>query len=319
MATARKLLVDPEQPLYYHITSRCVQRAWLLGKDPVTGQNYNHRKDWLLYLLETITPAFSVSVQTYALMSNHFHMVVYYDPTANRTWSDEEVAHRWYTAHPAQLPRPSTEQTRAEAVELLASDETAIAHCRKQLGSLSEYMKCLKQSIALKANAELNTDGHFWSARFYSGAILSDDALLTTMAYVDLNPVRAKIAQHLEDCQHTGVLQHIQAAEVSESKLAEYLAPCFDGLKRPSDWVRISLAAYKNFLTTLIELTKRRTTRLPPPGTPNRAMTKDERWALARQTLRRRPRAIGTAAEIKTWLEYRGLASRELPLPEFTR
>ncbi len=318
MATARKYLVDPEQPLYYHITSRCVQKAWLLGKDPITGRNYNHRKDWLLKQLDTITPAFSVSVQTYAVMSNHFHLVVYYDPLAARQWTPTEVATRWYLAHPAQLANPDDPQIRAEAIELLVENQERLEQCRAKLGSLSEYMKRLKQPIAERANTESDTDGHYWAKRFYSGAILSEEALLAVMAYVDLNPVRAKIARFLEECHHTGLEQRIRASEVTAASLETYLAPCMDGLGTQGVKVNITLATYLRFLRELlgIELTRS----MPPKAEiAAQVMTREERWASGKQTLRRRPRAIGNSEDLSNWLTKRGLSNREQALPRFTR
>ncbi|MCH9671889.1 MAG: hypothetical protein K0U93_10625 [Gammaproteobacteria bacterium] len=47
--------------------------------------------------------------------------------------------------------------------------------------------------------------GHFFEQRFYSGALLSEQALMAAMAYVDLNPVRARIAEDIEQCDHTSI------------------------------------------------------------------------------------------------------------------
>ena len=65
----------------------------------------------------------------------------------------------------------------------------------ERLGSLSAFMQHLKQPIARRANIEDGVTGHFFEKRFYSGALLDEEALLTAMAYVDLNPVRAGICE----------------------------------------------------------------------------------------------------------------------------
>jgi hypothetical protein len=89
-----------------------------------------------------------------------------------------------------------------------------IAIWRKRLADLSWFMKCLNQSITRQANLEDSCTGHFWEGRFKSQALLTEEALLSCMAYVDLNPVRASMAKTPEDSDYTSIQERI--------------APCFD-------------------------------------------------------------------------------------------
>jgi hypothetical protein len=71
-------------------------------------------------------------------------------------------------------------------------------------------MKCLNEPIARQANAEDGCTGHFWEARFQSQALRSERALLAAMAYVDLNPIRARMAQTPEDSEYTSIRRRVR-------------------------------------------------------------------------------------------------------------
>ena len=74
-------------------------------------------------------------------------------------------------------------------------------------------MRLLKQRIARRANAEDKVTGHFWEGRFHSVALLDDAAVVSCMAYVDLNPIRAAIATTPETSDYTGIQRRIEARQ----------------------------------------------------------------------------------------------------------
>ena len=74
-------------------------------------------------------------------------------------------------------------------------------------------MRCLNEPIARQANTEDNCRGHFWESRFSSQALLDEAALISAMAYVDLNPVRANMAQTPEQSDHTSIQTRLQDTE----------------------------------------------------------------------------------------------------------
>ena len=230
MTTPRRLLIDPVNACDYHLVSRCVQGAFLCGRDPCTGRDYSHRKQWLVERIKLLACCFAVEVYAYCVMSNHFHLVARYDPLACWRWSDEEVARRWVDAFPPTEKGEVLEERKPEARELLLGDPDRLFRARCTLGSLSDFMKHLKQPIARRANEESGAKGHFYDSRFYSGALLTEAALLAAMAYVDLNPVRAGIAERIEACRETSVAERLQ--ENSAAALEAYLAPLARGSAR---------------------------------------------------------------------------------------
>jgi REP element-mobilizing transposase RayT len=308
MATPRYLLVDPDQPLCYHLVSRCVRRGWLCGFDPVSGRNFTHRKRWLTERLEQLGAAFSVDIYAYAIMANHFHLVVYYDPKAPHRWSDADVVERWLNVCPPKradgAPNDELRSLRAQA---LLSDPARVEQLRSKLGSLSLFMKLLKQPIARRANLEDECSGHFFEQRFYSGALLSERAVLAAMAYVDLNPVRARIARTIAGSKHTSI--HARLARLDDADiLTAYLAPVISGLDGDSaEQIGLSQVRLSDYIDSLDALT--------PAGRPRWAQAKLHEWRDQVATLKKRQRVFGPIDAIQSWIEQRGFQLRELPLP----
>lgn len=306
MATPRCQLVDDAIPMFYHLVSRCVRRSWLCGWDSLTRRNYNHRKHWLIKRLRQLGSAFAVDVHAYAVMSNHFHLVVYYDPSAAQHWSDEEVVERWLIACP---PDPRSDQADPEAVAALRrawlADAQRLQHMRRHLGSLSAFMKQLKQPVARRANREDGCTGHFFEQRFYSGALLSEEAVLAAMAYVDLNPIRAQLAKSVRQIRQASITERLKELENSPERLHALLRPVIAGLRSASaPVVNITLAGYLERLEQVA---------FPPR--PAHLTDTARRWVQRVATLKHRQRAFGSLDLIQQWIQQRGWQLREQPLP----
>lgn len=254
MATPRKFLIDPHVPLFYHLVSRCVHRAFLCGFDPVTGKDYSHRKQWLIDRLNFLIQYFAVDLYGYSIMDNHFHLAVFHDPKAHLRWSPSEVADRWLAVSPPRTwgDDPVTPEMLAAAKEALLQDAKRLAHVRKELGSLSTFMKFLKQDIARRANLEDGVTGHFFEQRFWSGALLTERAILATMAYIDLNQVRALIVQRIEDIRAASITERLSVVQREEGALDEYLKPALSGLGSAPARLPMTVRGYIELLRMVI-------------------------------------------------------------------
>ena len=123
MATRRCDQVDCETPGYYHLISRCVRRAFLCGEDELTGQTYEHRRQWIEDRIIELADVFAIEVYAYAVMHNHYHLVVYSNPLAPQKWSNIEVAERWLKAFPGKLDKPEFKQQREYRLQAIITDE----------------------------------------------------------------------------------------------------------------------------------------------------------------------------------------------------
>ena len=209
MTIARRNIVDNQTPGFYHCTNRCVRRTFLCGVDETTGKDYSYRKDWLEKRMFELCEIFSVDIYAFAILDNHYHIVLHLNPLAPLDWSDNDIAERWLSAFSGRLSEPRFTKQRELKKQAILADKTKLKKYRKRLGSLSWFMGRLNEPLAKQSNREENCTGSFWEGRYSSQALLDEAAIFSCMAYVDLNPVRAKITQTLEDSKHTSIKKRL--------------------------------------------------------------------------------------------------------------
>ena len=95
MTTARKNLIDPASTPYYHCMARCVRRAFLCGKDNFSGKDYEHRRQWVVDRFNELAEVFAIEICAYAVMSNHYHVVLHVHREQGERWDVREVLQRW--------------------------------------------------------------------------------------------------------------------------------------------------------------------------------------------------------------------------------
>jgi REP element-mobilizing transposase RayT len=215
MPRPREFQISLSDTPYYHCISRCVRRAFLCGEDKQTHQSYEHRRQWVEDKLLFLPQIFAIEVCAYAVMSNHTHLVLHVNEQQALNWNTTEVLTRWHKVFKGTLltqkyqSLAENERDTLSQSELLAIEQTTVIY-RKRLMDISWFMRVLNEGIARQANKEDNCTGRFWEGRFKCQALLDESALLACMAYVDLNPVRAKIATTPENSNYTSVKQRIK-------------------------------------------------------------------------------------------------------------
>lgn len=220
MTRPRNQLIDRENGGFYHIVSRCVRRAWLSGCDPVSGNDYSYRRDWIERLMLALTNFFTVEVLAYAVMSNHYHIVINYRPKDSKRLSAKQIARRWLAVFP---PKPDADVD--ELVATMIRDTSRIKELRARLGDLSWYMRCLNAPIARRSNIEDNCTGRFWDGRYLSKPLPNERAVLACMAYSDLNPLRAGDTNRVDAPTHTALRRRLEEAADKPEKLEQAMAP----------------------------------------------------------------------------------------------
>ena len=207
MAQARELVLPPQAVGAYHVLSRCTRGDFLLGG------KYEHRRAWVAGLLAELLDGFAIDLHGFAIMSNHVHLVLRPRPDLASSWSPRQVASRGLAQIPVRsgnglVPLPVTRTL----TERYADNKKWVADHRERLSSLTWLMKLFKQRIARRANAEDGCRGHFWESRFLSVPLLDYGAVLGCMAYVDRNPLRAKMVTSPAAAVLTSIAHRLSAA-----------------------------------------------------------------------------------------------------------
>jgi hypothetical protein len=209
-------------------------------------------------------------------------------------------------------------------------DMAWVAETRQRLNSLGWFMKCLKEPLARRANHEDKCRGTFWEARYKSIAILDEEALLTTLTYVDLNPLAAGLAKtpeasahtsvkaRVDDCRERGVLHGVTNQPKDRTRVDQnledgsfWLTPLEDRRERAGQrdgqraetesraragiFSNVNLASYLRLLDWSARLNRPGKTRLPPEvaGILDRLGSSSDQWQARLEKLRQSDRIFG--------------------------
>ena len=207
---ARGKYINPATVQIVHAVQRCVRRAFLCGKDQHSGNSFEHRREWIRQRLEFLASVFAIDCLTYTVLSNHLHLVLRTRPDVVATWSDETVAERWLRLFPNRRnENGEPEKPAPHELEMITADANRLAEIRRRLSDVSWWMRCTAENIARRSNKEDRVSGRFWEGRFRAQLILDSASLLACAAYVDLNPIRAAMAETPEESEFTGVKDRI--------------------------------------------------------------------------------------------------------------
>jgi len=216
MPIQRKKQTNGKKEVYFHCVSRCVRRVFLTGYDEETGIDYDYRREWIVDRFNFLSQVFSIDICAYAVMSNHYHLIFHVHED-NLNWDAKDVVQRWWQVFPPKMLQEETDDAIiAFHLDRLASDEEKVQVWRERLSDLSWFMRCLNEPIARRANQEDGCTGRFWEERFKSQILLDKSALVTCMAYVDLNPIRAKMADTPETSEYTSIQTRIEVSKSAQ-------------------------------------------------------------------------------------------------------
>ena len=215
MRTSRIKASTADVPTLYHCMSRTVNGAFLFD---------DLAKETLRKQLRQIADFCGVQILTYAILSNHFHVLVRLPKAA--TVTDEELVRR----HRVLYPQPTKVQqaTLATAIAWMQAGSSEGEAWRKRqlalMGDVSAFMKLLKQRFSIWFNRTHNRYGTLWSERFKSVLVEPRDKVVETMAaYIDLNAVRARLVSDPKDYRFCGYGEAVAGGKAAQAGLRAIL------------------------------------------------------------------------------------------------
>ena len=163
-----------------HISSRVAGGGLLFG---------DREKEYFLRLLERFAGGFYLKIHRFAIMSNHFHLLVSEGSQDAACASKESLFDRYHLLYGRESEPPIGRQ---EADGSFVPDaDGGVERLRRRLGSVSSFVQELKQQYSHWYNVSHQRKGYLWGNRFHGQLVEIGDAMLVSSAYIDLNPVRA--------------------------------------------------------------------------------------------------------------------------------
>lgn len=209
MTQARNDIFDPTTVGVYHCMSRCVRRAYLCGDDQFTGKSYEHRREVIRNRLAELAQIFAIEVIGYAVMNNHYHILIKNRPDIAAEWSIDEVAKRWLSLFPPRSHERKEFLKERRYLDAIKDGTERIELFRTRLSSISWFNRCTNEFLACVANTEDNCTGRFWEGRFKCQRVEDVKAALACATYVDLNPVRAGKADSAAKSDYTSIQERL--------------------------------------------------------------------------------------------------------------
>jgi len=186
----------------YHVMSRTAGGEKLFGEV---------EKEAFRRLMWRMARFSGVEVLTYALMANHFHVLVKVPERARflkrfegEGGEERLLEHLALLYSKAYVGAVRQELARVRAAGREGEVEAILEAFRKRFCDLSCFVKELKERFSRWYNKHYDRRGTLWMERFKSVLVEDGEALRTMALYIDLNPVRAGLVDDPKDYRWTG-------------------------------------------------------------------------------------------------------------------
>ena len=187
-------------------------------------------KEALLRLMRRMSGFLGMRVLTYCVMSNHFHILVevphkqlWLERLMEKGGEDALLRHlaKFYSRSFMHELRTDLKQLRDLGQEAYAQERLAVF--TRRFCDLSIWCKEIKERFGRWYNRRHGRKGTLWMERFKSVLVQDGEALKTMAAYIDLNPVRAKLAEEPGDYRWCGYAEALAGGREAQKGLCRIM------------------------------------------------------------------------------------------------
>ncbi|WP_218933004.1 hypothetical protein [Roseimaritima multifibrata] len=206
--------------------NQTTRRTYLFGIDPISERDYSHRRGWYRDRMALLACYFCIDVLAYSVLSNHWHAILRNRPDLAAKLTPREIAIRWLsvTSRAKSRNKNGGEITEAEIAKIVNNPES-VEELRERLSNISWFVRQMCQTLSRRCNKEDEVTGHLFGNRFKMNRLPTEEEILAGMLYVDLNPLRAGLADALDDFAEVSISERLTTLNDEAADLESWLAP----------------------------------------------------------------------------------------------
>ncbi|NCD34503.1 MAG: transposase [Spartobacteria bacterium] len=210
----RRRRIKRDEQAYYHCITRVVGRQMLLGEE---------EKKHMLSLIRRVEGFTGVRVLTYALMTNHIHLLLE-EPDRSTEVGEDELLRRMRALYSdEEMAEIGMRWADWMAMGNDAAVEEDKSRYRRRMHDISEFMKTVKHRFSFWYNRSHGRKGTLWEERFKS-VLVDGEVLCIVAAYIEMNPVRACIVPDPSLYRFCGLGDAVIGSDTAQKGLMEIMA-----------------------------------------------------------------------------------------------
>ncbi|WP_145354819.1 hypothetical protein [Roseimaritima multifibrata] len=206
--------------------NRTSRGIYLFGIDLNSKRDYRDRRVWYRDRMALLARFFCIDVLAYSILSNHWHAILRNRPDLAAKLTPREIAIRWLsvTSRAKCRAKNGGKITESEIAKIV-NDPEVVEEYRERLSNISWFVRQMCQTLSRRCNKEDGVTGRLFGNRFKLNRLPTEEEILAGMLYVDLNPIRAGLAEALDDFAEVSISERLKTLEGKTADLESWLAP----------------------------------------------------------------------------------------------